>query len=77
MKVKELVEQLLKFDQEATVITRSDNFELNGASVELKYVSEYKTGSTQSESFRDAFDGGRYSTQTWSRIGGTESVVSL
>jgi hypothetical protein len=77
MKVKELVEKLLKMDQEATVITRSDNFELNGADVELKYVSEYKTGSKRVESFRDAFDGGKYSAETWSRLGGNESVITV
>lgn len=76
MKVKELVEQLLKEDQEATVVKTSSNFELNGATVEVKSINACKATKAR-EGFRDAFDGGSYSTEVWNLFSGNENVVKI
>lgn len=77
MKVSELVEKLLKLDQEATVLVTTDNFEMGNREIEAKYVSQYDTGQKRTQGFRDAFDGGSYSVIVWSTIGGKEKVVTI
>ena len=77
MKVKDLIEKLKGMDQEAMVITKSDNFEMNGADVPLSMVHQYETGSREVENFRDAFDGCSYSSVTYSITGGDLRVVYL
>lgn len=77
MKVKDLIEQLESMNPEATVIIKSDNFEMRGANVEVRYLSESNEGREVEETFRDAFDGRSYISETWSTIGGTEPVVKI
>jgi hypothetical protein len=77
MKVKDLIEKLKGMDPEAMVITKSDNFEMNGADVPLSMVHQYETGSREVENFRDAFDGCSYSSVTYSITGGDLRVVYL
>lgn len=76
MKVKELVEQLLKEDQEATVVKTSDNFELNHAIVEVQTIGVYK-GNKVNKSFYDAFDGESYNKDVWELFSGNENVVKI
>jgi hypothetical protein len=57
MIVKELIKKLEALDQNAEVIVKSSNFELNGANVSVTYVHEYSNGRKNTETFTDAFDG--------------------
>lgn len=75
MKVKHLIEKLLKTDPEAEVIITSSNFELNGADVPLGGLIESDKGSKKERTFRDAFDGEIYSKEIWSISGGSLSVI--
>jgi len=77
MKVKDLIENLKGMYPEAMVITKSNNFEKNGADVPLSMVHQYETGSTRVENFRDAFDGCSYTSVTYSIFGGDLKVVYL
>jgi hypothetical protein len=77
MKVKDLIEQLQSMNPEAIVIIVSDNFEMRGANVETRSVIESNEGLEIEETFRDAFDGRSYISETWSTIGGTEPVVKI
>jgi len=77
MKVKELIEQLQSMNPEATVIIKSDNFEMRGANVEARFLNESSEGKECEETFRDSFDGCSYISETWSTIGGTEPVVKI
>jgi hypothetical protein len=77
MKVKDLIEKLKKMDSESIVIIRSNNFEMGGADVSLSSANQYETGSTRTERFRDAFDGGSYESKTYSISGGDLKVVYL
>ena len=77
MKVKDLIEKLNGMDPEAIVITKSDNFEMNGADVPLSMANQYETGSMRAEKFRDAFDGCSYTSVTYSIFGGDLKVVHL
>jgi hypothetical protein len=74
MKVKELIEKLLKEDQEATVVKTSDNFELNGATVEVNGF--YSTTATKvKRNFRDAFDGESYDSDVWSLLSNGDTKI--
>jgi hypothetical protein len=77
MKVKDLIKALETVDPEATVIITSSNFELRGAQIPVSYVHESKKGSKRIQGFRDAFDGDSYDKETWSTIGGEESVIVI
>jgi uncharacterized protein YkuJ len=77
MKVKDVIKKLEALDQNAEVITTSSNFELNGASVPVSFIHQYNEGSKKTETFRDAFDGGTYSRETWSIVGGETPVVKI
>jgi len=77
MKVHELIEKLQECDPDATVIRTSDNFELNGANIKASGVYNTKTGSKNLKHFTDAFDYTQYTKETWSLIGGEESVVNI
>ena len=77
MKVKDLIEKLKGMDPEAMVITKSNNFEMNGADVPLSRAHQYETGSREVQNFRDAFDGCPYSSVTYSITGGDLRVVYL
>ena len=77
MTVKDLIEKLKELDPEATVITASSNFELNGADVEVTFVHQYREGTLKQKIFRDAFDGESYSKWIWSISGGSIPVVYI
>lgn len=77
MKVKDLIDKLKTMDQDAVVIVASDNFELNGATVEVHYVHEHKGGSKENRIFRDAFDGETYDKEVYSISGGIMTVVLI
>ena len=77
MKVKDLIEKLQEFNQEADVILPSSNFELKGYKVSLSSTHQYDNGSKEIKTFRDAFDGGTYHKETYSIIGGNSPVVLL
>lgn len=77
MKVKDLISKLQTMDENAEVIVRSSNFELNGADVSVSFVHQYNEGLKHKETFRDAFDGGTYQKEIYSIIGGNEKVVSI
>lgn len=76
MKVKDLIEKLSVLDQNAEVIVKSSNFEVN-ADVPVSFVHQYNTGSKKNKQFRDAFDGEVYSAETWSILGGDIPVVMI
>lgn len=76
MKVSELIEKLSECDPNAEVIMRSDNFELHGSLVPVKYVNAFKA-QRKLETFRDAFDGETYSTEVFNVIDGNLTVVKL
>ena len=61
MKVKDLIKKLEALDQNAIVVVTTNNFEQGHSKKEAKGVYEFK-GKIVSESFRDAFDGGSYSS---------------
>lgn len=61
MKVKDLVKKLEALDQNAIVVVTTDNFEQGHSNIEAKGIREFK-GEIVKESFRDAFDGGSYSS---------------
>lgn len=77
MKVKDVIKKLEALDQNAEVITKSSNFELNGASVPVSFIHQYNEGSKETRTFRDAFDGETYSKETWSTVGGQIPVVII
>lgn len=77
MTVKELIEKLQGFDQDATVIVDSNNFELNYAFVPLSYIKQWDNGSKKEETFHDAFDGTPYTKTTWDMTGGNTPVVYI
>lgn len=73
---KQLAEELLKNPDDIVAIS-SDNFEMGNATLPLTSInlSRFK-GRIQSQSFRDAFDGGSYSADVV-KHGGDESFVKL
>lgn len=77
MKVKDLIKELKALDQNAEVIVRSSNFELNGEMVSVSFVHQYNGGSKKNQTFRDVFDGTTYSQETWSIISGETPVVMM
>ena len=77
MKVKDLITLLKGLNQDAEVIVKSNNFELNGAKVPVKYISSSDEGHKRIETFTDAFDGGSYYKEIYSSIGGSLPVVSI
>ena len=76
MKVKDLIKQLLKEDQEATVVTTSSNFELNGATVELDGFYS-ATATKVKRNFMDAFDGETYNADVWELLNGDTKIVKI
>jgi len=77
MKVRDLIKQLAKFDQNSTVIVTSSNFELDGSQVAVTSVYGTEEGSKKEQTFRDAFDGESYNKTTWSTQGGKLKVVKI
>lgn len=62
MTVSQLIEKLQKIEnQNAVVVVTSSNFELNNSQIPAKSLYQFK-GEIKKEGFRDAFDGGSYST---------------
>lgn len=78
MKVKELIKNLKKFDQNATVVVTTDNFEQGNSKKEAKGIYEFK-GDIVKKSFRDAFDGGSYSSDVvkWDDKNGKINFVEI
>lgn len=66
-KVKDLVKELLKLDQNAVVVKTTDNFEQGQSEVEASGVEEFE-GVLSNENFRDAFDGGTYTKKVVKRF---------
>ena len=66
-KVKDLVKDLLKLDQNAVVVKTTDNFE-QGQSTVLASSLDVFDGTLEKQSFRDAFDGGSYSSEVVKRV---------
>jgi len=62
MKVKELIDKLQKLDQNAIVVVTTDNFEQGHSKKQARGVHEFK-GDIVRENFRDAFDGGSYTSE--------------
>jgi len=77
MRVKDLINELQLLDQDAEVIVKSSNFELNGSNVPLSFVHQYNEGSITTKEFRDAFDGGTYSKRVFEIYGGETTVVYI
>lgn len=77
MKVKDAIVLLKKLDQEAELITISDNFELKGSKISVTSINQYKSGSKRIETFTDAFDNEDYEKTVWSIIGGKITVVKI
>lgn len=61
LKVKDLIKKLQKIDQNAIVVVTTDNFEQGNQTKPARGIYEF-TGKIVKESFRDAFDGGSYSS---------------
>ncbi len=59
MTVKQLIKELQKHPQNATVAVTTSNFEQGQSTIELTSVYAFK-GEVVQEGFRDAFDGGSY-----------------
>jgi hypothetical protein len=59
MKVKELIQHLLKADPNAEVTMTSDNFELNHSIVSTSGIREFN-GRLEKRTFRDGFDNETY-----------------
>ena len=76
MTVEKAIEILQKQNPKAKLILKSDNFELNGAYVDLEIINPDKA-TEKKEQFRDAFDGGKYSTKVWSFSNGDTDVIVL
>jgi len=67
MTVGELVEKLLKIEnQETLVVVTSSNFELRDSRIPASMIHQFK-GQIKKEGFRDAFDGTDYSTDVVQR----------
>ena len=74
--VKDLIKQLQKLkDQNAIVVVATSNFEQGNNKVKASGISEFK-GKLETESFRDAFDGGSYSKEIvrWDDKGKTNFI---
>lgn len=78
MKVKELIKKLQKLDQNAIVVVTTDNFEQGNSKKQAKYIHEFK-GDIVKESFRDAFDGGSYSSEVvrWDNEKGKTKFIQI
>lgn len=61
-RVRDLIKELQKLDQNSIISKTTDNFEMGHCIVEARGVSEFK-GRLEKEGFTDAFDGGSYSTE--------------
>ncbi len=77
MTVKELINKLNLLDQNAEVIIKSSNFELNGAQVPVSLLYQTDKGSKKIKAFTDAFDGQTYNKEVWSMLDGDLSVVLI
>lgn len=77
MKIKDIIKKLQELDPEAEGIITSANFELNGATVPVSSIHQYKTGSVKTQKFRDAFDGDYYNKEVYSIVGGKNKVVYI
>lgn len=76
MNVGELIKKLQTFPKNAIVVTTSDNFEMNNATVELKSVYSFK-GEIVEKRFRDAFDGGSYTSKVIRHLGDDDGKHGL
>lgn len=63
MKAKELI-KILQKDPEAEVLVTTDNFEQGHAKVELTHVLKWRMKKIRKQ-FKDAFDGGQYSSEVY------------
>ena len=61
MKVKDAIKLLAKMVPNAIFVTTTDNFEMGHQTVPAVCIREFK-GTIVKESFRDAFDGGNYTS---------------
>jgi len=77
MTVEELIKKLERLNPDAEVIIPSPNFEHKGETVPVTFIHNYNDGSVKNKKFIDAFDGIRYTKQTWSIFGGHNPVVLL
>ena len=64
MKVKDLINELSKFDGDMEVVAKSDNYELKHSEVQVRGVYEGNRKLVR-ESFMDDFDGNVYSTEVY------------
>jgi len=63
--VKDLIDLLSKYPSDTIVIKRTDNFEQGNSYVDVTgYIAEHKA-KKKKEGFRDAFDGGSYTSEVW------------
>lgn len=76
MKVGELIDKLKAMNQEAEIVTSSDNFEMNYATIKATHVAEYK-GKRLKRKFRDAFDYEIYETEVFDLFNGDEPLVKI
>lgn len=67
MTAKQLIDILRKYPADTPLITSSDNFELNGARVDMRTPYEVKVKHV-SRQFRDAFDGESYSKEVYETV---------
>ena len=67
MKTGELIKLLEKYPPDTLIIKRSDNFELNGALVDVGYVSTTRVEKREEE-FVDAFDYTHYHSEVYRHV---------
>lgn len=61
-RVKDLIKELKKLDQNSIVSKTTDNFEMGHCTVSARGIRSF-SGRIEREGFTDAFDGGSYSTE--------------
>jgi hypothetical protein len=77
MTVKDLIHQLQKLPQDAICITTNSNTMEQSGDELLTKPSFYATGSVKEVWTRDAFDGGKYSYNQYSIVGGKTPIVKF
>lgn len=69
--------ELADCNPDAEVIIKSPNFELGGANVSATCINHWPYGKKQIQQFRDAFDGGSYSAETYDLFDGDLHLISI
>ena len=77
MKNKDLIEILQQYPEDAEILVTNSNTMEQRGDKPATHVVLSEEGSVNTRTTRDAFDGGVYSYEEWSTVGGDKNVIKI